>query len=142
MFVCLPADFLCLLQSRAFQAGFKLYLAAGSTLGVTVLLMAYDPRIRSVVPMFGYTSVCLSMQERVEATTDKVKLCAVCAVTRFEVQLIQTVLVCGEPTLHCKSLLPVARELQLITWEAVLHYFIILADVAVCASCVVTGCCC
>lgn len=26
----------------------------------------------SLAPIFGFTSVCLSMQERVEATTDKV----------------------------------------------------------------------
>lgn len=49
-----------------------MYLAAGSVLLATLLLMAYDVQIRSLNPLFGYTSVCLSMQERVEATTDKV----------------------------------------------------------------------
>lgn len=66
------AGFQALLRSRAFQAGLKLYLAAASALVVTMLMMAHNPKIRSIVPMFGFTSVCLSMQERVEATTDKV----------------------------------------------------------------------
>ncbi|WIA30100.1 hypothetical protein OEZ86_000195 [Tetradesmus obliquus] len=61
-----------MLASRSFQAGAKLLLASGSVLVLTILLMVYDVRVRSLAPIFGFTSVCLSMQERVEATTDKV----------------------------------------------------------------------
>ena len=66
------ADLIQLLKSRMFQAGFKLFLAAGSCLIATILLMVTDPRVRTVAPIFGFTSVCLSMQERVEATTERV----------------------------------------------------------------------
>lgn len=68
-----PAGLRRLLLSRTFQAGMKLYLAMGSTLVVTMVLMAYVPAVRDVAPIFGFTSVCLSMQERVEATADKVR---------------------------------------------------------------------
>ncbi|KAF6265205.1 hypothetical protein COO60DRAFT_1623901 [Scenedesmus sp. NREL 46B-D3] len=64
--------FSAMLASRSFQAGAKLLLATGSALALTMLLMAYDVRVRSLAPIFGFTSVCLSMQERVEATTEKV----------------------------------------------------------------------
>eukprot|EP00878_Enallax_costatus_P009280 GHUV01009699.1.p1 GENE.GHUV01009699.1~~GHUV01009699.1.p1 ORF type:complete len:818 (+),score=254.15 GHUV01009699.1:1908-4361(+) len=65
-------EFKQLVKSRMFQAGFKLLIAAGSCLIATILLMVTDIRVRSVVPIFGFTSVCLSMQERVEATTERV----------------------------------------------------------------------
>ncbi|KAF8069573.1 ANTR6 [Scenedesmus sp. PABB004] len=61
-----------LLRSRHVQAGLKLYLVAGSTMLATLVLLAYMPRIRSAAPIFGFTTACISMQPRVEATADKV----------------------------------------------------------------------
>lgn len=63
-----------LLSSRHFQAALKFYLATATTLVATVLLMEYVPAVRSSVPIFGFTTVCLTCQDRVEATVDKVGL--------------------------------------------------------------------
>jgi hypothetical protein len=65
-----------MLASRHFQANCKLLTVSCAALVGTLLLMAYVPPVRAVVPIFGYAAVCLSFQDRLEATVEKVSAAA------------------------------------------------------------------
>eukprot|EP00775_Hariotina_reticulata_P005898 gene5899-6139_t len=54
------------------QAGFKFYLASALALVATLLLVAHVPAVAHSLPIFGITTTVLCMQDRVEATADKV----------------------------------------------------------------------
>jgi hypothetical protein len=67
-----PAPRLSFLSSRNFQAGFKFFLASALALLSTLLLIAHVPAIAHYMPVFGITTTIISMQDRVEATAEKV----------------------------------------------------------------------
>jgi hypothetical protein len=67
-----PAAFLAALQDRNFQATFKFVLATGTVLLLLLGLSATNPVVRAAQPIFGYVATCVAVQERVEATADKV----------------------------------------------------------------------
>jgi len=63
-----------MLSDRTFQAGLKFVIATGTVLLLMLGLSASSPMIRAAQPIFGFVATCVAVQERVEATADKVRI--------------------------------------------------------------------